>query len=137
MRNKIQNEMLFNENKSFRKAPCIISKFEINIYESGKIDVSLNCNYGPYSIWQIPGEFISHIMIMFKVREWSILNNKYCYLLFDKDHSFRGLAQLEPDGYTHLFFTKEKLKKGFLIKWWKTDYPNSKIFKLLLKYTEK
>ena len=84
MQTKFQNEILFNEYKSFRKAPCIISKFEIHIYESGKIDIGLNCNYGPYSIWQIPGELIAHIMSMFKVGVWSKLNNKYCYLLLSR-----------------------------------------------------
>mgnify|MGYP003458563244 CR=1 FL=1 len=148
MQTKFQNEILFNDCKKLKKIPCKIEEFKIINCDNNEIAIGIYCNYGPHVYWSLSGTVLSQLMTLFKAKEWSDLKNKYCYLLYSEDNFFRGIAQMEPDGYSHLFATidenkpskrtinKTKIKK-YTTKWWEIEYLSFKNFKLISEYTEK
>lgn len=126
---KSKKDQLFEYVSSLKKIPCKIEDFQLKIDGLNQLFISLWCAIGGNVSWTIPGTLVVNLLLLLKEKEWSELKNKYCYLLYDENNYFRGLAQLEPDGYKHLFFTVDKS----VVSWYEIEYLNFLNFKLITK----
>lgn len=126
---KTKKDQLSKYVSSLKKIVCRIDDFQLKIDEKNQVYINLWCVTRYNTLWSIPGILIYHLLILLKEKEWANLKNKYCYLLYDENDYFRGLAQLEPDGYKHLFFTVDKS----VFSWYEIEYPSFLDFKLITK----